>query len=856
MMVKKIGSILLVMVFCLQMVVGNGMVYGTEGENSNTIPTGDDILVVGHTTTSSGVIYSNKNNQFKLKSIVLLNRTGTDISVEKIFIEQNSSFFVGSGMLEVKDKDENKKDTFLNKIKKDENKEILFSNSPNITYGGGEGSLPIVISYKRITKNDAGEDKIGDLQTFRTKLNINVGGEKPEEKEPEEKEPELGYPSLQISMGRMPEGKVGQKVNLRLYLENTGTASATNVSVTPDLGSEGYFEIAEGSITKTISKLRRGDSDRISYNFYISDKAKKGTHPIRFQVRYTNGDKPEEGARTEEIVGYIQVTNQKSAARLQVTEVFLNPNEVKAGEELGLRVTLQNAGGFKAQQIKMALEGLNSDGFTLVDGLVNQYIKDLDSDKSASVFYRLRSSEKMKNGNHELTFKISYQEEDGELQTEEHKIFIPVIEKEKEESLLSIENIVYPEGSVHAGQDFSFGFDLVNLGKADAKNIKISVAQTGGENIILPKSSSIRVVPKLKGEETQSFNFIMTSSKEAITQNYPIGITVEYESDEEDENGQLISKTVNQYVGVYIVNPKKDAEEDASKTVPKIIIDEYSLDPGIVQAGRNFNLKTTFLNTSSKKAIQNIKISLVVVESSEKTGTVFTPVQSSNTFYIDRIAPKQKATKDITLYTIPDAQAKTYTITVKFEYEDDQGEPLTAEDLIGIPVVQPSRLDIGEVQIQGEPTEGEPIGLYVEFYNTGKVTLNNLMVRLESDEFDVQDPNLFIGNFQEGSTEYFDRAMIIPRQAGPATGKLVFTYEDPTGEQLTAEKEIAIDAMEMFIPPMDDMTMPDDMEEPSKIKKIFTNKYLWMGLILAGCITAGWIVRKRRKVQEGLDLDE
>ncbi|NMA85220.1 MAG: S-layer protein, partial [Epulopiscium sp.] len=365
------------------------------------------------------------------------------------------------------------------------------------------------------------------------------------------------------------------------------------------------------------------------------------------------------------------------------------------------------------------------------------------------------------------------------------------------------------------------------------------------------------IVPELEGESSQRFNFIMTPSREAATQNYPIEITVTYQ-DEEVVDGKRETHTVNQYVGVYVVNPKKDAEEEeTSKTVPKIIIDEYTLEPGIVKAGENFKLTTTFLNTSSQKSVQNVKISLVVVETSEKTGTVFTPVQSSNTFYIDHIAPKQKATKEIMLYTIPDAQAKTYTITVKFNYEDEKGEVFSEEDLIGIPVVQPSRIELGQIQFQGEAMEGQPLGVYVELYNTGKVMLNNLMIRMESEDFDITDSNLFVGNFQQGATEYYDRAMIIPRQPGKATGKLILTYEDPTGEELIKEEEFSIEVMEMFIPPMDEeWDMP--MEEPkaSLVKRIFTNKYLWMGLILAGFITAGLIVRKRRKVQEGLDLDE
>ncbi len=42
---------------------------------------------------------------------------------------------------------------------------------------------------------------------------------------------------------------------------------------------------------------------------------------------------------------------------------------------------------------------------------------------------------------------------------------------------------------------------------------------------------------------------------------------------------------------------------------------------------------------------------------------------------------------------MPDAQAKTYTITANFEYEDSKGEEYTATELIGgVPVIQQSNL--------------------------------------------------------------------------------------------------------------------------------------------------------------------
>jgi hypothetical protein len=85
------------------------------------------------------------------------------------------------------------------------------------------------------------------------------------------------------------------------------------------------------------------------------------------------------------------------------------------------------------------------------------------------------------------------------------------------------------------------------------------------------------------------------------------------------------------------------------------------------------------------------------------------------------------------MYTVPDAQAKTYTLTANFEYEDANGNEYTATELIGVPVVQESKLEIGELGYMPEAYVGQSTPISVEFFNTGKVTLYNMMVKLEGD---------------------------------------------------------------------------------------------------------------------------
>src|SRR5699024_4705217 len=112
------------------------------------------------------------------------------------------------------------------------------------------------------------------------------------------------------------------------------------------------------------------------------------------------------------------------------------------------------------------------------------------------------------------------------------------------------------------------------------------------------------------------------------------------------------------------------------------------------------DLNLSLLNTHREKGVKNIKMFLTLAEETssetEKSGNIFTPVNSSNTFYFDAIAPKGTAEKQLRLYVVPNAQPKTYTLTVNFEYEDAEGKEYTATELLGINVKQVTELSIDD----------------------------------------------------------------------------------------------------------------------------------------------------------------
>lgn len=301
---------------------------------------------------------------------------------------------------------------------------------------------------------------------------------------------------------------------------------------------------------------------------------------------------------------------------------------------------------------------------------------------------------------------------------------------------------------------------------------------------------------------------------------------------------------------------------EAQKNKPKLIITEYSFEPKMPKAGEEFTMTLTFLNTNSEKSCRNIKIFLTtdaVVEAGAQGGNtpsgggggggVFSPVGSSNTFYISYIGPEETVKKTIKFFVVPTAVSKSYTMTANFEYEDYEGKELTATELIGIPVVQSAKVQMDDptVNMMGP---GMPINLDLRFYNTGRDNLTNFMVSVEGEGFTADQQRYFVGNFQTGSSDSFNTNLMV-QQPGEVKGKVIISYEDSTGTSHSLEKEFTTYYEEM--PPFD----PENQLPPGAMgeTKPFYTKPIFIagGAVLLGAL-AYFVIRRTKNKKKAADL--
>ena len=335
------------------------------------------------------------------------------------------------------------------------------------------------------------------------------------------------------------------------------------------------------------------------------------------------------------------------------------------------------------------------------------------------------------------------------------------------------------------------------------------------------------------------FMYPLRLSKKATVGVKQVDFTVTYRNGE----GELKSGTVSLFVNVR--KGLTATSEDATSSVPRLIIESYSLSSDKIYAGETFDLNFDIRNTSSSENIQNIQIR---VKDSGTTATIVPANGGSNSLYVSKISRGESSSQKVSLQTAPDAEAKAYTLSLEFTYEAASTNAAhTTTETISIPILQKIRLKCDDPVIYDEMGwVGSGCSMYVRMYNMGRSSVYNCMVDVEGQGLKMEE-SYFGGTLAPGATLSADFS-VIPSEAGDIQGTIVISYEDVYGEP--GEERLPFS---LYVEDPAAM-MPDPMEEDMMMEPEPEKKGLpWWGWVLgAGAAGGGGTVgikalRRRRE---------
>lgn len=275
-------------------------------------------------------------------------------------------------------------------------------------------------------------------------------------------------------------------------------------------------------------------------------------------------------------------------------------------------------------------------------------------------------------------------------------------------------------------------------------------------------------------------------------------------------------------------NDDDDDEVNLDPLTPHIIVNQYDYGTTQVSAGQVLDLDLSFSNTSNQYDLDNIVMKITTPEG-------FAITSSSNTYYFDNLDVGESISQTISLQANPSAEAKSHAITIDFSFQyiaNDVRKSGESSESISIPVSQPDRFSVDEIQVPTSIYVGEEYNLSVNFVNKGKAEVYNVTAELRGN---VQNSGerTFIGNVNSGTENSAD-FYVTPTEAGKLEGEIIISYEDSNMNVKEISKPFMIQVEEYptYDPGFDDYPTinPEPVEEPG----LFTVQNVVLGIVAVG----------------------
>ncbi|TYQ15303.1 UNVERIFIED_CONTAM: hypothetical protein Cloal_1738 [Acetivibrio alkalicellulosi] len=768
-----------------------------------------DIIISNY---SQSVATVNNNNPFEF-SMVIENSSGHSLEDVFMSVDRSSAFYIVQNQPQV---------IALDNLKIGKSQQVRF----NLVYKGSGNELTLSFNYNK------------DEQSYQTQHTVYLNAS--ERREPSSAGTQIDTSKLRPNfvVNDKVKTKQGESGNLlvEIPIKNSSSHSARDITITMAADSADFPFMANSSnLTIQLDELKANEEKKVILDLIVKPNTRTDTYPLKLEFRYNNLHR-DYFTSMENV--FIKVENNEKTPVLSLKDIKFDVETPSAGEKFKASFEFENRGTLEAKDIKVTLKGFNEKGiipeFTGV-----KYINSIQGGKTGKVDYNLIVSNDIGVENYPLEVVIEYEDEYRDSYTVSYTHYVSIMLKEVQKSSVRVDNITSPKSKILPEKDFNIDFDIINDGPSKVSNVKVTLS-SGSE--IINKSQSIIMIETLQPDEARRIQHILYPVSDAATKNYPIEISIEYKDGEEMQR-------ITRYVGVFVENNKSD---ETNSSIPRLIIDRYSVSTGQAVAGQSFDIDIGILNTHKNITVSNIGVSFLGEE-----GVFIPSAGSGSTIFISEIKPGTRTERTLSFDTKFSAEPKSYLLNVSFEYEDENQRQHTLKESISISVVQEHKLEMSDIEITSNVQIGQRIPIKLDFYNMGRSTLYNMMVKCVGD-FDIIDGNYFAGNFNSGRSDYYE-ATIIPTKEGQIKGAVVFTFEDSMGNKVEEQKEFELSVDEAR--DMGDMydfhegmiehefTMPGS---GLNMKAILLMLLIIPVVITAIIVTVVIIVRKRKKASADL----
>lgn len=617
-----------------------------------------------------------------------------------------------------------------------------------------------------------------------------------------------------------------ENVAVTIEVQNKDNKDFTFDSATLALEYTDKVTITGGS-TGTIT-LTKGEKTNLIFYLSVGRFANTGSRGMSLTLRNDGVSVHEnQSVGLFRIYQKVGTSSGDYVAALEISHSIRPEGGFSSGQDNTFLVEVKNYGSSVVKNAEITLT--LPEGLSVYNESNSASLGSLSKEASREASFPIVVDDDAKSKNYAIVAKLTGLDYSNRAVSVEKTFYVPVNGSGVSVKNAEITNISVPS-DVDGGDEFTLSFDVQNKNSADLKNVKVDVEIPEG---LLNKSRNTFIESSIPAGSSKNYAVTMFAADGGKDKTYTLKISLS--SADSAEN----TSAVTQYASVYVGGA-------GSEKTPQLMVDSYSYGGTFVQAGDEFLLELGLLNASSSRNISNIKVTV-----SSEDGSII-PANNSNSFYIEKLGKKEQINKALMMSVKPAAEQKTTPLTVDMSYEDGSGNAFTSKDIISIPVMQETRLEVDDVIAPPELYAGMQSGVSVQFYNMGKTTLNNLRVTAEGDFDTPESTSYFVGNMESGKSDTYDFGFI-PRKGGTMEGKIIFTYEDAAGDQQVFERPFSFE-VQAEMPVMEEMPPEDAAAAGGGSKK------LWIILGVLVCFVGigifVWRKIRKRKLNREMEIDE
>lgn len=513
-----------------------------------------------------------------------------------------------------------------------------------------------------------------------------------------------------IEVTKVPKGKAGGKVTIRMKIVNDEDSDMEDTTVTlvggtryddilnnvfdqeeddeeedddsdtiRDYNTQFPFEADSSTFEdKKVGTIRGHSSKTVSMTFQLRRDLQPGYYQAFFDLNSSRDHEKTVGVN----IWVSASDGSESDEETMDYDITIGENQSTPygayGEVLNFGVNLRNSGNRKLYDVRVSMQldaAVEKFPFDINDGNYDRKMGDIDVNQMISVPYSMAVREDAKSGFYPITYKISYKEtEDGDFEEPVDKILYVRVKGEDDDDLeadagdnertkarIIVESFSTDPAEVYAGTPFVLKIRMKNASSdVQASNIlfTFSSEDTDKNPVFTTESgSSTVVVNSLAPGQSTDLELLFNSSPTAEQKSYTMSIKEKYDSPE-----------------------FKNAEEEVKisipvKQQPRFSTGTIEVMPESISVGSETNVMFG-INNTGKVLLYNVT-AVFEGDSIQKTDA-----------YVGNIEPGKTGNVDAMISGIAPT-ADDGKIKILISYEDENGEVTETEKEMTLFVTEP-----------------------------------------------------------------------------------------------------------------------------------------------------------------------